>query len=413
MIVEVVAVGTELLLGQIVNTNAARIGEDLASSGFDAHFQTVVGDNRERLVAALRQAVERSDSVIITGGLGPTPDDLTREALSDLAGVPMDFDDDYADELRRRFSSIGRRMPSNNLRQAEYPRGASRLPNPKGTAPGLSMMVDDTLVFAVPGVPAEMDQMLAEYVLPKLWDFRGESEALVSRLLRTWGASESAVSEMLDDLYQRSANPSVAYLASAGEIKVRLTAQAGTPEAAAELLAPLEHEVRERLGSSVFALDDETVEEVVLRECKARGWTLGTVESATAGLVAARLTQVPGASEVFKGSVIAYSADLKESLVGVSSDVIARFGVVSEEVAREMAEGAAKALEADVVLAVTGSAGPDELEQPAGTMVFAVGTPEDLRSRTIRLPGDRERVRTYGATAGIHLVRLAVQGLWW
>ena len=304
-------------------------------------------------------------------------------------------------------------MPSNNLRQAEHPEGAELIPNPKGTAPGLSMSIEGVLVFAVPGVPAEMESMITSYVLPALERARGQKQVLVSRLLRTWGSSESAVSERLDDLYQRSANPSVAYLASAGEIKVRLTAQAESEVAAAELLAPLEDEVRRRLGSAVFGVGDQTVEHVVLAECESRGWTLGTVESATGGLLASRLTGVPGASKVFRGSVVPYAADVKEDLADVSGDTIDRFGVVSEEVALEMAEGGAKALGVDVVVTVTGSAGPDELEQPAGTMIFAVQTPKDRRSRTLRLPGDRERVRTYGTTAGLHLLRLGIQGEWW
>lgn len=408
MIVDVLAVGTELLLGQIVNGNAAVIGSELADNGFDAHFQQVVGDNRGRLEAAIRLALSRADALIITGGIGPTQDDLTREGISDATGRPLVFSGEYADRLAERFAALGRDMPASNLRQAEYPEGGELLPNPKGTAPGIALAHDGRWIFALPGVTQEMEHMLREEVMPRLRAAAGTSGALVSRVLRTWGRAEAQVAEILDDLYA-STNPSVAFLASAGEIKVRISAKARSEEAARDLIAPLEAVVRERLHPTVFGADDDTIEPVLLSLLSERGWTLGTAESATGGMVAARITSVPGSSAVYKGSVVAYGPEAKETLLGV--DLAG--GLVSEPTAVAMAEGIRSLLAVDVGIAVTGSAGPDDLEVPAGTMVIAVATPERAAARTLRMPGDRERVRTYTSTAALHLTRLAVTGDWW
>ncbi len=413
MIVEVLAIGTELLLGQIVNTNAATIGARLAEAGLDHYHQGVVGDNLERIAAAVRFAVSRADALIVTGGIGPTQDDLTREALCAAAGVEMAFSEEQAAALRRRWAERGRVMPESNLRQAQYPAGATLLPNARGTAPGLRMRIGDAWVFAVPGVPAEMVPMLDDGILPFLRAEAGADAVVVSRLIRTWGDSESRIAEILADLYETSLNPTVAFLASAGEIKVRLTAKAATDEEARGLIAPVEEEVRRRLGSQVFGADDDTVERVLLGELERRGWTLATAESATAGSVAARVTVVPGASRVFRGSIVAYQEDVKTGVLGVPEATIAAHGVVSEATACAMAERAAVVLEADVAVAVTGSAGPDPQERPVGTMVVAVHTPEGTRARSLHFPGDRERVRVYATTAALQLVRLAVTGAWW
>jgi nicotinamide-nucleotide amidase len=232
---------------------------------------------------------------------------------------------------------------------------------------------------------------------------------MVSRLIRTWGESEAKVGEILDDLFESSHNPTVAFLASAGEIKVRLTARAATEGAAAELIEPVEAEVRARLGARVFGADGDTIEEVIYALLRARGWSLGTAESATGGMIAARLTAVPGCSDTFRGSVVAYQEDVKIGILGVDPATIAEHGVVSEPVALEMVEGAARVLEVDVAVSVTGSAGPDPQDKPVGTMVFAVRTPHGAIARTLRLPGDRERVRTYTTTAALHHLRLALQ----
>jgi nicotinamide-nucleotide amidase len=414
MKVEVLAVGTELLLGQIVNGNAAEIGRRLAEAGLDHYHQAVVGDNLGRATAALTQAVGRSDAVIVTGGLGPTQDDLTREAICAAAGVEMAYSEEFAVHLRELWARRrGREMPVSNLRQAEYPVGAVLLPNARGTAPGLRLKVGGAWVFALPGVPQEMLPMLEEHVIPFLVAEAGGGGVLVSRLIRCWGESESGIAERLADLYESFTNPTVAFLASAAEIKVRLTARAGTVEEAAALLDPMEAEVRCRLERWVFAVGEESIEHIVLRLCRERGWTLGTAESATGGLVAERLTSEPGASEVFVGSVVAYTRALKTALLGVPPEVMEEEGVVSEVTALAMAQGGAARLGADVVVAVTGSAGPDPGGAPVGTMIVAVRTPEGSWARTLHMPGDRERARTLTGTAALQAVRRAVVGEGW
>ncbi|MDJ0960522.1 MAG: competence/damage-inducible protein A [Acidimicrobiia bacterium] len=414
MIVETLAVGTELLLGQIVNTNATEIAVRLADAGLDHHHQSVVGDNVDRLAEAIQTALGRADAVIITGGIGPTQDDLTRDAICAAAGVSMAYDDEYADHLRAWWSRRGREMPSSNLKQAEYPDGAERIPNRKGTAPGLALSTDSGWIFAVPGVPAEMLPMIDGHIIPLLQrEAGGDDAVVVSRLLRTWGESESRVGELFADLFETSTNPTVAFLASAGEIKIRLTAKAATDDEARALIAPVEAEVRRRMGAKVFGADDETIEHVVLRRLEELGWTLGTAESATGGLISARITAVPGASTVFRGGIVAYATDIKHGVLGVADHLIEEHGVVSEEVACVMASHAADVLGADVVISVTGSAGPDPQERTAGTMIVGVHTPDQVLAKTLFMPGDRERVRAYTTTAALHLARLALTGVWW
>jgi len=413
MIVEVVAVGTELLLGQIVNSNAAFLGRQFAENGFDSHYQVVVGDNFDRMVETFRTAIDRADAVVITGGIGPTQDDVTREAIAVATGRKMIRDDEYAVAMRTRWESLGRVMPENNLRQADRPEGAEPLSNPAGTAPGLALEHQGTWIFAVPGVPAEMELLITEHVIPRLRRAAGDSVVLVSRVIRTWGRSESQVAEMLDDLFQATVNPSVAFLASAGEIKVRVTAKAETEAEAGLLIAPVEAAIRDRLGSAVFGTDKDTIYRVVQAMLLQKEWTISTAESATAGLVSAALTRTPGSSAVVAGGIAAYTIDAKAELLGVSRDLMASEGVVSEPTALAMAEGARVRFGTDVGVAVTGEAGPDPAEKDTGTMVIAVVTPEGRGARTLRLPGDRERVRSYATTAALQLVRLAVAGEWW
>ena len=408
MIVEVIAVGTELLLGQIVNTNAAFIGSILAERGFDAHFHQTVGDNQQRMVEAITTAVGRADAVIITGGIGPTQDDITREALAEATGRDLIFDEGYAEHLRGWWKRRKSTMPESNLRQATHPAGSELMINPRGSAPGIALEHEKTLIFCVPGVPAEMEFLVVNEVLPRLTRRAGVDQAIASRLIRTWGRSESAIAEVLDDLYE-AANPSIAFLANASEIKVRITAKAPTVSEAMAKIEPVEMEVRARLGESVFGADGETIERVLLDMLAERSYTIGTAESVTGGMVTARLTDLPGSSAVVKGGIIAYDSKLKQELLGV--DDISR--VVEEATAIRMADGARELLGVDVAVALTGSAGPTPLEKPPGTVVIGVATPDDTRAREMRYVGDRERVRVYATTAALHLVRLALLGRWW
>lgn len=401
---DVLAVGTELLLGQIVDTNSAWLGEQLAAAGVDSFEHRQVGDNHARLLEALRELVGRADAVVVTGGIGPTPDDVTREVLADLSGVALRRDEDLVREIEARFSSRGRAMPANNLRQADVPEGATVLSNPIGTAPGLRVEVGGAVVYAVPGVPHEMHRMFAEQVLPDLLTRAGVRAAIVSRTLKTWGTSESALAEAIADRVEGQTNPTIAFLARGIEgLCVRITAKAETEEEAAALAAAEEAELRAKLGALVFAVDDETMESTVLEQLRGRGWTLAVAESLTGGLVGARLASVPGSSATFRGGVVSYSTDVKRSVLGVEAE-----DVVSEEAAAQMATGVRALLGADVGLGITGVAGPAPMEgAPVGTVCFGVALPgAPVESVRTRLPGDRERVRQFATITLLDLLRV-------
>ncbi|MCZ7525251.1 MAG: competence/damage-inducible protein A [Acidimicrobiia bacterium] len=406
---EVLAVGTELLLGQVVDTNSAWIGEQLAAYGIDSFEHRQVGDNLERVVAALRDLLRHADAVIVCGGLGPTPDDLTREALAELMGAPLRRHRDLVEHIAAIFGARGREMARNNERQADVPEGASVIANPIGTAPGLICPVGDRVVYAVPGVPYEMQQMVRDAVLPDLLRRSGEPAVIRSRSLRTWGTSESGLAEMIADRVDAQTNPTIAFLARGIEgIVVRITAKARGDEEARALIAAEERELRAILGDLVFGVDGETMEHAVLERLRRRGWTLGAAESVTGGLVGARIADVPGASEVFRGSVVAYATDVKRSVLGVTAE-----HVVSEECARQMAEAARHVLGADVGIAVTGVAGPTEQDgQPVGTVWFGLAVPGcPTEAVSVRLPGDRERIRQFSTISLLDLLRRRLDAL--
>jgi nicotinamide-nucleotide amidase len=406
---EVVAVGTELLLGQVVDTNSAWLGEQLALAGIDRTHGQTVGDNLDRIVAALELALSRADAVIVCGGLGPTQDDITREAIAAVMGVELVTDDDAADRILERFAGRGRRMPANNLRQALVPRGATAIADPQpGTAPGLVCPVGDKVVYAVPGVPYEMQEIMRGAILPDLARRAGTVAVIRSRTLRTWGESESGLAERLaDHMVELDAGgpaaPTLAFLASGIEgLKVRITVKADDEPTASELIDAEEKVVRDLVGDLVFAIDDETMEHAVATGLVARGLTLAVAESLTGGLVASRLVNVPGASDWFRGGVVSYAADVKTSVLGVPDGP-----VVSAETAAAMATGVRDLLGADVGLGVTGVAGPDALEgQPPGTVWFGavVGDAEPVTVR-VTLPGDRERVRQFACISLLDMLR--------
>ncbi len=395
---EVVAVGTELLLGQIVDTNSSWIGEQLALAGIDSYVQTKVGDNWDRIATSLRTALDRSDAVIVCGGLGPTQDDITRDVIAHVMGVELVEDPEVVERLAAMFGGRGREMPANNLRQALVPVGAARIPQQPGTAPGLICPVGDKVVFAVPGVPYEMKEMVAGTVIPELRRRAGDTGVIRSRTLRTWGHSESGIAEMLAaridelDRVDPASRATIAFLASGIEgLKVRLTAKAATAEAADEVLALEVALVADVLDGYVFSLDDESMEVVVLDLLRAAGLTLGVAESVTGGLVTARLTGVPGASDVLRGGVTSYASEVKYEVLDVPSGP-----VVSDDAAAAMAEGACRFLGADVGLATTGVAGPDPQEgvQP-GTVFIASCLDGVTETAMLRLPGGREQVRQF------------------
>ena len=403
---DVVAIGTELLLGQIVDTNSSWIGEQLAANGIESLAQLKVGDNLGRMVTSLRRALEDADAVIICGGLGPTHDDLTREAIAEVMGVALEPDAAVADVIRAMFESRGRRMSENNLRQALVPVGATIIPQTRGTAPGLICPIGDKVLYAVPGVPHEMKEMVERAILPDLRRRAGDESVIVSRVLRCWGESESGMNERLDGVIaelEADGRATLAFLASGWEgIKVRLTTKAPTATEAAELLASWESRVRSELGEIVFGTDDQTMESVVLDLLRARGWSLGLAESVTGGLVGARITGVPGASEVFAGSIVSYASRIKFDLLGVPDGP-----VVSEASALAMAAGARRVLGVDVAVSLTGVAGPTEQDgEPVGTLW--VGLDIAGRSpvaRRFRLPGQREQMRQMAVITSLDYLR--------
>jgi nicotinamide-nucleotide amidase len=404
---EVLSVGTELLLGDIVNTNAAHIGQALASIGIDCYLHATVGDNEARIADAIGAALDRADALVITGGLGPTQDDVTREAISAVTGRALIRDPKIEEELRRRFAEFGRSMAEMNVRQADVPDGASIIEQSWGTAPGLIVEHGDGVIYAVPGVPAEMEDMLARAVLPDLLRRAGEPSQIVSRIVRIAGVSESTIAEQLRDVWNiLGGETTMAFLAGGGEVRIRLTAKASEPLRAHELVAAAEASVRSSLGTAVVGVDDETLESVVGRLVLARGWSLGAAESLTGGALGSRITATAGASEYFRGSIVSYATEVKEELLGVPSWVLDEHGPVSEPVARAMAQGARDKLKVDVAVALTGVAGPTEQGRPVGTVVVAVAGPLGEVAREVRLPGDRNTIRTLAVSAGLNLVRL-------
>jgi nicotinamide-nucleotide amidase len=417
MRVEIVAVGTELLLGQIADTNGQWLGEHLAAAGVDSYFHQAVGDNHARIVTALRTGLARGDALIVCGGLGPTQDDITRDALAEVMHVPLVRDEAVARRIEELFLARGRSMPRNNFRQADVPLGAQVIEQTRGTAPGLICPVGNKVVYAVPGVPHEMAEMFERAILPDLrrrMADSGEEGVITSRVLRTWGTSESALAEALQDRIDAldadvgpEGTVTLAFLASGIEgIKVRLTARARDTRRAEALLDAEEQEVRAtltaRLGDVVFGVDEVTMEQAVAAELISRGLSFAVAESLTGGLIASRLVDVPGASNWFRGGVVAYDSAVKHSVLGVPEGP-----VVTADAAVAMAEGARRVLGADVALGITGVAGPERQEGVAPGTVFVglafAGAPS-LR-RELHLPGDRARVRQYSAISALDLLR--------
>ncbi|MHB8439891.1 MAG: competence/damage-inducible protein A [Acidimicrobiales bacterium] len=417
MRVEIVAVGTELLLGQIADTNSQWLGEQLALAGVDSHFHQAVGDNRARIVLALRTALARSDGVIVSGGLGPTHDDITREAIAEVMNVPLRRDETIVAAIAQLFSSRGRQMPDSNSRQADVPEGATIIEQRLGTAPGLVCPVGNKVVYAMPGVPYELMEMTTRAVLPDLrrrLAQSGELAVIRSRVVRTWGMSESGLGELLAPRIAAcdaaGGNPTIALLASGIEgIKIRITAKAADAERAVAVLDAEEAEIRALCGEIVFGVDDHSMEDAVGALLGAQHRTLAVAESMTGGLIAARLVNVPGASDWFRGGVTSYATDVKFSVLDVPHGP-----VVTVEAAKAMALGVRKLLRSDVALSTTGVAGPDDMEgKRAGTLFVGIAMGDDPEAVEMWLPGDRDRVRQYGTISALDVLRrrlLSVSG---
>jgi len=403
---EVVAVGTELLLGQIVDTNSSWIGEQLALSGIDSFFQTKVGDNPDRIKSVLSQAVERSDYVIVCGGLGPTQDDLTRDMIAELMGVELRLNEDLVDKITSMFSSRNRPMPENNLRQAMVPEGAEALPVMPGTAPGLKAQVNGVSIYAVPGVPWEMKQMVTACILPDIRAETGLTSIIRSKTLRTWGDSESGLAEKLSSNIKRldkEGTATIAFLASGVEgLKIRITAKGDSEESVNEILESEAEKVADAIGNEIiFSRDDESMEAIIIQLCRSQDLSLGLAESMTGGLIASRITSQPGSSDVFKGGIIPYSTDIKQSILKVSEGP-----VISKAAVEQMAKGACTILNCDVSVAVSGNAGPTASEDEVGRVWMATAVDGIVESFTVKWPFDRERVRQFTTISVLNALRL-------
>ncbi|MDD7411608.1 MAG: competence/damage-inducible protein A [Eubacteriales bacterium] len=409
MIAEIVSVGTELLMGQIVNTDAQFLARRLAALGITMYRQSTVGDNPGRVKEAVREALSRADLVITTGGLGPTEDDLTKEMVAEALGLPMVRHDEVVEGIRRYFESTGREMTPNNLRQADFPEGARLMPNRKGTAPGCIAEKDGKRVAVLPGPPHELIDMYEQQLEPYLLSL--SDQVIASRFLHIVGVGESIVETRLMDLFHWE-SPTLALYCAPGEVTARLTVRCGKDVDPAPLLEPLEKEIRARLGESVYAEGlDASMPKTVVEMLAARKETVSVAESLTGGMLASRLVDVPGASAVLGESYVTYANEAKERLLGVSGETLRAHGAVSEQCAREMAEGCRRASGADWALATTGIAGPDggTPEKPVGTVYIACAGRQGVVVKALKLRGDRTRVRSMTCLYAMDLLRVSMK----
>jgi nicotinamide-nucleotide amidase len=402
--VEIVAVGTELLLGQLVDTNTPYIARKLAENGIDVFATHAVGDNRERIASAVNGALARADGVITTGGLGPTVDDLTKEAVCDALGVDAEPDEQALRAMEEVFAKSGRAMRENNRKQALIPRGATALENREGTAPGfIAVTADGKFVASMPGVPREMKPMLEHGVLPWLHDRFHLSEHIRTRALHTIGIAESEIDHRIADLFASQENPKIAVLAHQFRCDVKIMAKAPSEDAAIALIAPLEYELIRRLDGYVYGVDDETLPFAIHVLLQQTGRTIAVAESCTGGSIAAALTSVPGSSKSFLGGIVSYDNAVKIDLLGVDGAEIERSGAVSETVAVQMAQGVRKRLRSAIGLSITGIAGPSggTHEKPVGLVWLAISRASGIRTRRLQLSGDREAIQSRATTAAL------------
>ena len=408
---ELIAVGTELLLGNIANTDAQMLSKGLSALGINVYYHTVVGDNPARLRAAVDLAKSRADIIITTGGLGPTCDDLTKTILAEAFGLPLVFHEPSARRIRAYFDRMGREMTDNNLQQAMLPQGCTVLDNDWGTAPGVAFEKDGVHVIMLPGPPRECRAMFDHRAAPYL---RALADGvIVSRTLKLFGIGESSMEAQLRETMEAMTNPTLAPYAKEGECELRITAKAADEASARALIAPAEEKLRARFGSLIYGADVPSLEAAVLALLKERGLTLGSAESCTGGLIAKRMTDLPGASAVFRGGVVSYTNAVKAGVLGVPEELLEKHGAVSGPVARAMAQGARQVLGCDLAVSATGVAGPDPDDRgnPVGLVYVALAAGEDTWVRELQLGKGRERVRTVAASNAFDLVRRYLTGL--
>lgn len=405
MTAEILSVGTELLMGNILNTNAQYISQKLCDLGINCYFQTTVGDNHDRLVAAVGLALSRADLLILTGGLGPTADDLTKETIADAFGRDLVLDPASEAHIRARFARMGREMTPNNMKQAMFPRGCIILPNPNGTAPGCIVEAGEKAAILLPGPPKEMAPMFDASVMPYLEKRSGYM--LLSRVVRVFGMGESEAEYRLLPLMERQTNPTVASYALAGEMKLRVTARCKDAAEGELMVTPLLAEIKETLGSVVYSTNDQELHEVCAALLREHGMTLAAAESCTGGMIASKLISVPGISEHFLEGAVTYSNEAKMRRLGVKRETLEAHTAVSEAVAREMAEGVRATSGASLGLATTGIAGPDggTAERPVGLVYIALAGAKGTAVRELHLSGNRERIRNAASLNALDLLR--------
>ena len=408
---ELIAVGTEILLGDIVNTDAQVISQGLSELGINVYYQTVVGDNPQRLERAIREAKDRADIIITTGGLGPTLDDLTKETLASVFGKKMELHQPSLDRITEFFRKIGREMTPNNEKQAWLPEGCTVFVNEWGTAPGCGFEADGKHVLMLPGPPRECTPMWEHCAKPYLYPLAGG--CIVSHSVRVFGLGESAMEDRLHDLMATMTNPTIAPYAKTSECFARVTAMADTEEEAEQLLTPVVDQVVEMLGADVYGVDVDSLEQVVGDGLRERGMTLAVAESCTGGLLSKRITDLPGASDYYLGGVCSYSNDAKMKPLGVQKETLDQFGAVSAQTAEEMAEGAAKTLGADVGVGITGIAGPGGATEgkEVGLVYISVYFKGELITRKTNNSLGRDRVRNQAASTALDLIRRKLQGV--
>lgn len=405
MIAEIVSVGTELLMGQVVNTDAQFIAQRLAPLGFQVFYHTTVGDNVKRLTAVVHQAVERSDVVVFTGGLGPTDDDLTKETVAAALGLTVELIPEEAERLKKHFETRGYVFTPNNLKQASFPKSAIILPNAFGTAPGCIMTAENKTAILLPGPPRELFPMFQNHVMPYLEKLSGNK--LYSRELRIFGKGESTITYELRDIIETQTNPTVAPYVKTGEVSLRVTALCQNEAEGEQLARPMIGEIISRLGDIVYSTVGESLPETCARMLTDDGQTLAIAESCTGGLVASELVAIPGCSKFLLEACVTYSDAAKVSRLGVRQETLDQFGAVSEQCAREMAEGMRKISGADYALATTGYAGPDggTEENPVGTIYIALARPGETLVKRLSLFGDRARIREIATLHAFDLLR--------
>lgn len=405
---ELISVGTEILLGDILNTDAQYLSIELAKLGISVIHQSTVGDNRERLLAQLDEAAKRSDIIILSGGLGPTPDDLTKEVCCEFFGKEMFLHEPTVEKIKKYFSSKGIEMAQNNLKQAMLPKDCVIFPNDNGTAPGMAIEKDGVHILVLPGPPRELKPMFQNCAVPYLMQF--SDRIIVSHNIRTFGIGESSMAERVNDLFD-ARNPTVAPYAKDGEALLRVTAMAMTKEDAESLCEPVIEEIKKRLDAYVYGVDYNCIEEAVVAMLKEHHLKVATAESCTGGLIAKRITDVPGASEVFECGIISYANEIKHKVLGVSEDDLNKYGAVSEPVAKQMAQGALKVSGADIAVSVTGIAGPDSdsTDKPVGLVYIGLADKENVWVREIRTSRrDRSYNRYVSASNALNMIRLYI-----